>query len=158
MKRKFVVDENVIILAEKLKDESGNFDVMSLKLVTDIITECHTLVVDPTLQEKYYGIFRRMELNSRATSGPVVTRMITQIQHHRPKYYFVDSASRLEGEETLPDNDVPLVRLAAATHATLVTKDKRLVESVKRSGLQQKYNFDVGSPEEVLALFFHNAV
>ena len=48
-------------------------------------------------------------------------------------------------------DDVPLVRLAVATAATLVTADTPLRDDLESSGIRAQYDLEVVTPEEALA-------
>ena len=46
MTRQFILDENVIILAQRKADPQGNYDATCLNLIDRIIEICHSIVID----------------------------------------------------------------------------------------------------------------
>jgi len=53
MTQRFILDENVVILALKQENARGEPDPICRDLFTQIIDICHTIVVDPNLWNKY---------------------------------------------------------------------------------------------------------
>jgi hypothetical protein len=53
MTQRFILDENVAILAQKLENDHGDTDTTCLRLFNEIIEICHSIVFDATLWEKY---------------------------------------------------------------------------------------------------------
>ena len=49
----FILDENIVILAQQGLDEYGNANPECASLIQQIIEICHTLVVDDVLWDKY---------------------------------------------------------------------------------------------------------
>ena len=48
-------------------------------------------------------------------------------------------------------DDVPMVRLAVESRATLVTTDQALIEDLNSCGVQEKYGLQVLSPDQALS-------
>jgi len=149
MTNRFVLDENVIVSADTLVDENGNDDASSLNLLTSIITICHSIVVDELLIKKYMKKFKQLEMDSRGVRSPVVVRLIVSLQSNSSKYQVETGVPALKGEEELPEDDRPLVRLATFAQATLVTIDRRLIEKLNSTGLIKKYKIEVATPREI---------
>ena len=53
MTQRFILHENVVILAQKGENDSGERDPTCMELLTRIIRICHTLVLDVNLWVKY---------------------------------------------------------------------------------------------------------
>ena len=53
MTSRFILDENIVILAQRGRDEYGNTNPGCADLVQQIIEICHTVVVDDVLWDKY---------------------------------------------------------------------------------------------------------
>ena len=53
MTPRFILDENVVILAQQGLDEEGNPNPVCAELVQQIIEICHTIVVDDVLWNKF---------------------------------------------------------------------------------------------------------
>ncbi|MCE2458700.1 MAG: hypothetical protein J4G14_12960 [Dehalococcoidia bacterium] len=53
MTPRFILDENIVILAQQGLDEYGSPNPRCADLIQQIIEICHTLVVDDVLWDKY---------------------------------------------------------------------------------------------------------
>ena len=49
MTPRFILDENVVILAQQGRDEYGNTNLRCADLLQQVIEICHTIVVDDVL-------------------------------------------------------------------------------------------------------------
>lgn len=156
-KKQFILDENVLILAQTGTNDRGEPDATCSNLVNSIIRICHTIVIDVAL----YGLYLH-QLNQRrhqpSSIGTPMLPVLVSATRVGGKYdgFARPSASPFEGEETIPQgsqDDVPVsVRLAVETGATLITTDRPLREHLLSSDIQTRYNLDVVSPQEALDL------
>ena len=53
MTQRFILDENVVILAQKGENDKEERDLTCLQLITQIIRICHTIILDSVLRDKY---------------------------------------------------------------------------------------------------------
>ena len=53
MTQRFILDENIVILAQKGENDRGERDVTCLRLFGEIIRICHTIVLDSNLWRAY---------------------------------------------------------------------------------------------------------
>jgi len=153
MTQRFILDENIVILAQKGEDDKGDPDASSLQLVIRIIRICHTIVLDPNLWQKYLHQlnlprdydprtgFRLLPvlINAQRREGKVEDRTINAAP-------FAEEGSVPQGSR----DDVPIVRLAVETGAMLVTTDRALTDDLNSSGVARRYNLQLLSPEETL--------
>ena len=152
MTQRFILDENVLILAERGENEQGERDSACLNLFTSIITICHTLVIDYTLWGKYQSQLSSTSIIGNRT-GSQVLAVLGSVNHVSGKLVFGPNAPAFPEEQTIPQgsqDDVPLVRLAVASGATLVTTDRPLIDDLNSSGVQEAYDLEVLLPEEAL--------
>ena len=155
MTPRFILDENVVILAQQGQDEFGNNNPVCADLVRQIIEICHTVVVDDILWDKYF-----VQLNRRGhydpTLGPFLLRSLFNALTVSEKVIGLgQTASVFEDEGSIPNgsqDDAYLVRLAVETGATLVTTDGALRDDLASCGIQSKYGLNVVSPEDALRL------
>ena len=153
MTQQFILDENIVILAQKGENDKGERDPTCLQLFTQIIRICHIIVLDPNLRERYL-------------------QQLNLPRHHDPRSGFrlvpiLINAERREGKvDNRPSNpaafaeegdipqgsqdDVEIVRLAVETGATLVTTDGKLRDDLNSCGVGERYSLQVLSPEEAL--------
>ena len=151
----FILDENVVILAQQGQDQFGNTDLLCADLIQQIIQICHTIVVDDVLWQKYDRQLNIFD-HHRPNAGPYLIRALYDALMVSGK---VDGIGRtapvLEDEGSIPrgsQDDTYIVRLAAESGAILVTTDEALRDDLESCGFLSKYSLTVVSPEDALGL------
>ena len=156
VKRRFILDENILIRAQTGLNERDEPDSTCTKLVTDIIRICHTIVIDTTLWTKYQERLHEPAFVSMA-QGPGILRLLAGSQLVEGKF---DDWARLpappfEGEERIPagsqDDIVVTVRLAVDTRDTLVTADHALQQDLRVADVDALEGLEILTPEQALA-------
>ena len=153
MTERFIIDENVAILAQKVENAHGEADNTCRQLVDNIIEICHSLVFDGVLWSKFY-----QQLRNLPPDQPFGPRSLLRIIHLATE---IDGKIQSIGAEAPPfpeENDIPqgsqddvfIVRLAVETGAILVTADQPLRNDLALSGIQTRYNLNILSPEAAL--------
>ena len=153
MTQRFVLDENILILAEKGENDRGESDPTCLDIYTQIITICHTLVVDPALWGKYQSQLSPSG-NIGFREGYRILAVLDSASRVPGKLEFRPGASAFPEEESIPQgsqDDVPIVRLVVETGSALVTTDEALREGLNSCGVQERYNLQLLAPDQVLA-------
>lgn len=153
MTQRYILDENIVILAQKQENDSEERDSTCRQLLNDIIEICHTIVFDPLLWDKHYEQLR--SLSSYQPHGPRSVLRLLQLATQVDKKIEMSSynAPSFPEEAAIPQgsqDDVPIVRLAVETGATLVTTDRPLLADLNSCGVQEKYGLQVMSPDEAL--------
>ena len=155
MTPRFILDENVVILAQQGLDEYGNPNPVCADLIQRIIEICHTIVVDDTLWDKFDEQLNRPGYR-HPQRGPFLIRALWNALTIPNK---IDGLGRtttaFDGEESVPagsQDDTYLVRLAVETGAILVTTDEALREDLKMSGIESAHCLTVVSPEDALEM------
>ena len=155
MTLRFILDENIVILAQQGRDEHGNTNPDCADLVQQIIQICHTIVVDDVLWAKYFEQLNHPDYYQHK-SGPFLMRsLIAAITVSEKVDGFGHTAPIMDDEASIPkgsQDDAYLVRLAVETRATLVTTDGPLRDDLASCGILSKYGLNVVSPEEALGL------
>ena len=153
MTQRFILDENVIILAQRGENDQGETDLTCLQLIQQIIKICHTIVYDPTLRNKTFRQLSRVG-RSKPQIGPLLIRVLMQAEHRVGKVENTFGISLAFPEEsTIPPgstDDTEIVRLAVETGATLVTTDQPLRDDLESTRIAETYDFEVLSPREAL--------
>lgn len=153
MTQQFILDENVIILAHKQQDDHGVPDRACRNLLERIIDICHPIVVSPGMMEKYSEKVSALPKSSPDTSHVLATlasawRRADKVDNQPDAVPFPEeSAIHRYGWR-----DVEIVRLVVATGAILVTTDRRLLEGLETTGIRERYNLQVVSPDDALNL------
>ena len=151
MTPRFILDENVIILAQKRENDRGEKDRTCYDLFYQIIKTSHLIVVDSILWDKYMHQLRDFRDNAITPhlAGVLRDLLLTgkmEFQRDAPQF----------GEETdIPpgsQDDVEIVRLAVATGAILVTTDQPLIDDLETAGIREIYNLQVVLPGDALNL------
>ena len=155
MTPRFILDENVVILAQQGLDKYGNTNPACSDLVQQIIEICHTIVVDDVLWDKYVDQLNHPGYHN-PNLGPFLIRSLWNALTVSGKVDGLGhTAPIMDDEGSIPSgsqDDAYLVRLAVETGATLVTTDGPLHEDLASSGILSKYNLTLVSPEDVLGL------
>lgn len=162
MTSRFILDENVIILAQKQQDDRGVADLTCLRLVQLIIGNHHAFMgVDYSLWRKYHK-----QLNGLPHHSVVPPRLLSRLNHAGVgppndagqwtyKVTLLPDAPDFREEPAIQQHgavDVAIVRLAVATRAILVTTDQPLREDLAATGIAEKYSLQVVSPAAALHL------
>lgn len=153
MTQRFILDENIVILAQMRKNDNDEPDSTCLDLFNQIIAICHTIVLDPDLWNRYHH-----QLSQPRHQEPQVgLRLLRPFRKAVRMAGKVDvrphNALPFPEEADIPQgsqDDVPIVRLAVETGATVVTTDNDLRQDLATCGVQERYNLLLLSPEEAL--------
>ena len=117
---RFILDENVVILAQLGEDDHGNKDPACSDLVASIIEICHTIVVDDILWDKCFEQLNR-PANQLQRMGPHLLRILLDALRIPGKIEGIGrTAPPFEREGDIPSgslDDAHVVRLAVATGA-----------------------------------------
>ena len=155
MTSRFILDENVVILAQQGLDEYGNTNPGCADLVQQIIEICHTVVVDDVLWDKYIEqLYHPGHLHPNF--GPFLIRSLLNALSVTEKVDGLGHTAPIMDDEGLiprgSQDDAYLVRLAAETGAILVTTDGALRDDLVSCGIISKYRLNVVSPEDAQGL------
>ena len=154
MTQRYILDENVMILAQKGENDQGQRDNACLDLITRIIRICHTIVLDSILIEKYYRQLNSLRENEYQI-GPQILSVLNNAFRTEGKIELRQTPSPFPEEESIPvgsRDDKPIVRLVVESRAALVTTDAPLRDGLNSCGIQENYDLDIYAPEEALKL------
>jgi hypothetical protein len=153
VKRHFVADENVIILAHTRTTDDGDPDDTCLQLVREIVQNCHAFALTPEIWGKYSHQVRVLERQRRPLT-PGVMRLIALSLTNQAKdtRYFPDAELiEVSGLDRLPDvnpGDRVFVRCAASVRdSILATTDRPLLETLQGAAIPRQYGFTATRPE-----------
>ena len=153
MTPRFILDENVVILAQQGLDEKGAPSPVSAELVQRIVEICHTIVVDDILWEKLDEQLNRPG-HQLPQAGPHLLRVLWNALTTANKVDGLGhTAPSFDEEGSIPPgslDDTYIVRLAVESGAILVTTDGALRDDLRESGIQDTYGLTVVSPDEAL--------
>ena len=158
MKHHFVLDENIIVLAQKREDDRGEPDPTSLEVIRSIISNCHSLVFSDEIWGRYSRQIRALE-RQRVPLVPRVMAIIKSLLVDASKDTRVVGGPQLpqiealNGLEGVDEGDQDFVRAAAAVPGSiLVTTDMPLTNALERAGIDKEYGFIVRTPAAALQL------
>ncbi len=153
MTPRFILDENVVILAQQGLDDEGAPSPVCAELVQQIIEICHTIVVDDILWDKFYEQLNRPG-HQLPQVGPILFRVLCNALTTANKVDgFGHTAASFDEEGSIPPGSTDhtyIVRLAVESGAILVTTDGALRDDLRESGIQDAYGLTVVSPDEAL--------
>ena len=156
-KKRFILDENVVICAQTGVNDQGEPDATCANLVNSIIRICHTIVVDVGLFGRYYSQLNQARHLPTATGAPFLPVLRSAIQVANK----IDGLGRPDASPFPEEGSIPqgsqddlavTVRLAIETGAILVTTDGPLIQDLESSGIQATYGLEVLTPQETLDL------
>ncbi len=149
MKHRFLLDSNIIYFAVKGVNERGEPDLTSAELVRLIGDNCHTVVVDRTLLDRYDRHFR--ELFKKPAYLFQMVNFLIGIRHNSAKLVVQSiEPPELPADVRVPAADEHVVKAALISHPLVVTSDEDLAKAIKRH--QDVLGLSVLSPHEALEL------
>jgi rRNA-processing protein FCF1 len=154
MTQRFILDENIAILAQQLENDKGEEDITCRRLFDVIIEVCHSIVFDPALWEKYYRHLRNLPPDQPHGPRSLLRLLYLAVEREGKIHNTGQDARPFPEEAEIPQgsqDDVPIVRLAVETKATLVTTDESLRRDLNSCGVQERYDLQVLTPEQALA-------
>ena len=156
-KKRFILDENILICAQRGINEFNEKDSTCANLVNSIIRICHTIVVDVGLHSRYQS-----QLNAPRHQpigiGPQFLSVLRAAMQTAGKFDGLarPNAPPFPEESSIPqgsqDDLAVTVRLAVETRAILVTTDVPLIQDLGSSGVHATYGLEVLTPQENLDL------
>ncbi len=119
----------VVINAIKGVDERGNPDPTSQHLVDLIGQNCHKVVADGVLREKYSG--RIKELFGKPPYQDQAGNFLIEILINSAKFHVeTEDPPEIPAEVKVPKEDIYVVRAALISSPIVVTGDRKLRESI----------------------------
>ena len=154
-KKRFFLDENVLIRAQTGVNDQGEPDATCASLVNSIIRICHTIVVDVGLFSRYQRQLNQARHQPTARGAPFLPVLRSAIQvANKIDGLARPNAPSFPEETSIPQgsrNDLEVtVRLAVATRAILVTTDGPLIKDLESSGIRARYDLEVLTPQQAL--------
>jgi len=129
VKHRFLLDIMVIYHAIKGVDEAGNPDQTSGELVRLIGKNCHTVVADKEIAERYSRHVKK--LLSIPSLLYKTTEFLSEVIFNSSKFVVEASpAPELPPGVKVPPEDKYVVRAALISHPIVVTAEKRVLRDV----------------------------
>ena len=152
-KRHFLLDENVIILAQTQRDERQQQSSTCLELILAIEANCHSLVLPYSAWRRYVSQVRSL----RAPQGSNVIRMLDASLRNANKHpvFLTDDALPVVEDigDWVKEPDQLFVRATVAVpRCVLATTDARLVDSLGRARVPQLNDVVALHPGEALEI------
>jgi hypothetical protein len=141
-----VLDENIIMLAAKVKDDSDNDDPTCSILLGDIYKKKDILKCSDELYNNYLRILKELE---RTIPSSVYTRKMLMNLIASDQIEFEPYIPVLSEENQLPPDDIYIVRLVVRTRSNLVSTDNGLRNSMESANIMSKYDVSFMKPHEV---------
>lgn len=142
-----VLDENIIILSAKVKDERGDPDNTCTELISDILSNQDVIRVNVELFENYTNVLKSLE--SRIHSTAYTVKLLNLLRGAGLIHFWTSDLPELENEEQLPVDDIYIVRLAAGSRTDLVSTDSPLGKAMSDAKILTKYRIRFLEPQKV---------
>lgn len=158
MTRYFVLDENVIILAQKGENAQGERDTTCLRLLQSIAINNHALVMASSFWSKYSSQTRTLERQGIPLTPRVMPIIRSLMSNSETRFIPDDDLQVIEGLEQLTQmgvdvGDRDFVRAAASVPGSIrVTADGPLTHRITAQGIDRQYGFRVLAPQDALAM------
>lgn len=160
MKCCFVLDENVIVFAQKGENAQGDLDPTCLELLWAIERQCHSVLLTAGIWAKYSrhidGLSHSPQL-SRPVVMPLIKSLLTNAEKQcrvlaEQELEQIEGINRIQGIDA-PDRDDLFVRVAATIQGSiLVSADERLLNALISHEIPGRYGFDALAPVNALRL------
>lgn len=151
-KRRFVPDENVVILAGLGEDDHGNEDDTCMRLLLTVRQRCHSFALCSVVEGKLSGQADRWR-GRPAIPGAMRVIKATFFDKGKDCRYITDSdLPDLQNLRRVKEADRPFVQLTAAVGGVLVTTDGGLLAAVSEEGWDASHGFSAMRPEEASRL------
>lgn len=130
MKHRFLLDENILHFAIKGVDRNDRPDTSSTEVVRLIAQNCHTIVVNKFLLDRYWRQIARIQKEKVRFAAEPVT-FINELLRKAEKWSFEHAeCPTLPDGLTVPAEDIEIVRLALLARVVVVTGDEPLTLAV----------------------------
>lgn len=140
MKHRFLLDENILYFAIYGVDEHDHADQTSTELVRRIGANCHRIVVNNFLRQRYWVPINQAIREGRRPKAMEPVSFIVQLQMNSEKWSLeLSDCPELPEGVVVPGEDLDIVRLALLAQTKIVTGDGKLRAAVNGSpvlGLQ----------------------
>lgn len=158
MKRHFVLDENVLILAQKIENDRGEPDDTSLQLVRAIDANCHSLVISDACSKRWAAQLSAVGRTRSALTPNVMSILKSLISNRAKDHQFLGPDLILEIPElkqlpAVDEGDRDFVQAAASVPGSvLASTDGPLLEALGRNGITERFRFEALDPVHALSL------
>ena len=148
MKHRFLLDENILHHGIKGVDRNDNPDSTATSLLRLIAKNCHRIVLNPELLDRYNIQLKKLQRERAPALEPAF--FLRELLHKSEKrtVEYTDPPSIPAGI-AIPNEDIPVVRAALVSQPLFVTADEELSESIKR---QPALGLQVLSAKEAIPL------
>lgn len=139
---KLILDENIIEFAARCTNSK---EAACGTLLGLILKNCDMLICNKKLYKSYLNRLKKLE---HIGSSIYVAKILSHIQS-KGSINFIEYSPPLYKEDSIPFDDIFLIRLAVHTNSILVSNDGRLKDSLIDSNLINIYNLVFKFPSEV---------
>lgn len=127
MKHKFLLDENILHFAIKGVNKRDERDDTSTELVRRIGLNCHRMVVNNFLIDRYWHQIKRIQSEGKGPRAMEPVVFIRELLNKSEKWSFeTGECPDLPAEIIVPREDIEIVRLALLAQVKVVTGDEEL--------------------------------
>lgn len=134
MKHRFLLDENILHHGIKGVDRHDNPDSTATSLLRLIAKNCHRIVLNPELLDRYKVQLKKLERERAPALEPAF--FLRELLHKSEKRTLeYDDPPELPPGLILPQEDVPVVRAALLSKPLVVTADEELSESINNQAI-----------------------
>ena len=130
MKKKFLLDENILYEAIKGVDLHGRPDPTSTDLVRLIRENCHSIVLDRELAGRYLHHLSRLQEEPVRKMEPLDFLKEFVLLNSAKRTWESTKGVAVPPEARIPKEDIHIVRLAMVSSALVVTSERELRDAI----------------------------
>jgi hypothetical protein len=132
VKHTFLLDENILYFAVKGVDERGREDLTCAQLILVIARNCHRVLFNQRLLERYRGHLNSLARERSRVLEPLY--LLNQLFLNASKQVMQhEEPPELPKGARIPAEDIEVVRAALITRPKFVTGDTDLREAINRT-------------------------
>ena len=134
MKRKFIIDENIIYHAARgiNKHDEESFD--ALYFLKELTKNCHKIILEKQLIEKYMKILSVLKEEANVYPIPHVDVFFKDILYNKEKWEQVtEEISTIEDNKNIPAEDQFLIEIGHHLSIPIITNDYNLIEDINNA-------------------------
>jgi len=153
MKRRFILDENMLYYSLRFKDEHNRRIREASKFISLVWEKCHIIVLDAELLKRYSRHLTRILRNRE--DFDIVEQAVNTIKQF---YLFCEKRiieneliGEIPDEDQYPHEDIHIVRLAASQNVDVITIDQTLEDSINASSFFSRERYKSNSSTRCFA-------
>lgn len=129
MKHRLLLDEMLLYHAIKCVDEDENPDLAAADLIRLIGENCHTIMADKVLLQRYHGHIGKL-FGTPSLLVPTAAFVVQLLENSTKFIRESNDPPELPPSVRIPREDIHVVRAALISNPIVVTSERRLLNAI----------------------------